>query len=179
MTRERSITAILVTGLFLSLSTYAQDPDYPRGSNRMMPERMPMLDMPYPAMDVPPYIPPPPGAFTDFPTAAELSRMVPREPITEDRIKKRFADRKEKLKKLLDQDRKAAVKYAQDFSKYQKQQADNLVKLMAKAEQRRTAIFKRLEAQEKRVLEQFRQQQQGGTEQTQTPASEPAPSTNQ
>lgn len=160
MTRKRLISATLLSGLFISLSAVATDPDYPRIPRGAMPDRMPMYDMPPRGMSMPRFNQPPPASFSDFPTAAELDRMMPAEPVTEEQIKKRFSARKENLKKMLDQDRKAAVKYAQDFSRYQKQQSDNLVKLMARAEKRRTAIFKRLEEQEKRVLEQFRQQNQ-------------------
>ena len=173
MTRQYLIPTTLVTGLLFSISVSATDPDYPRIPRAKMPDYMPMYDMPYPDRGMQRFEPPPFAAFSDFPTVEELSRMVPSEPLTEDRIKKRFADRKAKLKKLLDQDRQAAVKYAQDFSKYQKQQSDNLVKLMARAEKRRTAILKNLEAQEQRILEQFRKQQ-GVTEPTASPKPAPA-----
>ena len=164
MTSKRLISATLLSGLFMSPSAVATDPDYPRIPREAMPDRMPMYDMPPRGMSMPRFNQPPPTSFSDFPTAAELASMMPSEPVTEEQIKQRFSARKEKLKKMLDQDRKAAVEYAQDFSRYQKQQSDNLVKLMARAEKRRTAIFKRLEEQEKRVLEQFRQRNQAPEE---------------
>jgi len=113
----------------------------------------------YESMKPPHFMPPQspaPKPFTEFPTADELARMAPPEPMTEEKIKQRFAKEKAFLTKALDKDRQAAVKYAQDFSRYQKHQSDSLVKLMSRAEKRREQMLKRLEDREQQVLEHFR-----------------------
>jgi hypothetical protein len=94
-----------------------------------------------------------------FPSPEELSRIAPPEPMTEEKIKQRFAKQKEDLQANLDRDRKAAEKYAADFARFQKYQADRLTEIMARAEERRGQMLQRLEEREKRVLLQFREQQ--------------------
>jgi len=105
--------------------------------------------------------------FPGFPSPEELARMAPPEPMTEDKIKQRFAKRLADLNESLDRDRKQAEKYAKDFARLQKFQADRLAEIMAQAEKRREAMVERLKQREQQVLEQFRQQQQ--------PAAEKAP----
>lgn len=102
-----------------------------------------------------------PLPFTHFPTPDELARLAPAEPepLTEQKIKQQFAQRKAQLSKALDKDRQAAEQYAKDFARYQKHQASNLVQLMAKAEKQRVKILEDLDAQEQRVLQQFQQRQ--------------------
>ncbi len=114
-----------------------------------------------PPMRPPEFMPPnrPPRMMPDFPSPQELARMAPPEPMTEEKIKQRFAKQKEELQASLDRDRKAAEKYASDFARLQKYQADRLAEMMARAEDRRAQMLQRLEEQEKRVLEQFREQQ--------------------
>ena len=177
MITQRLILTLIVSAAWLPGTVLADSFDYPPPMWDSMSENMPMHDMRYPPRNRR-FLPPPPGPdFSDFPTVEELARMTPPEPVTEETIKSRFSQRKEQLKKFMEQDRKAAVKYAQDFSKYQKQQADNLVKLMAMAEKRRTAILKQLEEQEQIVLERFRQQQAELQQSTEAPAEmgEPTP----
>lgn len=111
------------------------------------------------AIKQPHMMPPPaeaPMKFADFPSAEELARMTPPKPMTEEKIKQRFAQRKTMLNKVLEKDRKAAEKYAQEFSRYQKHQSDSLAQLMARAEKRREQMLQRLDEQEQRVLENFR-----------------------
>ena len=111
------------------------------------------------AIKQPHMTPPPveaPMKFADFPSAEELARMTPPKPMTEEKIKQRFAQRKTMLNKVLEKDRKAAEKYAQEFSRYQKHQSDSLAQLMARAEKRREQMLQRLDEQEQRVLENFR-----------------------
>lgn len=95
-----------------------------------------------------------------FPSPQELARMAPPEPMTEKRIQERFAKQRAQMTEALDRDREAATRYAQDFSRYQKQQSDALAELMARAETRREAMLKRLDEREQQVLERFRQHQQ-------------------
>ncbi len=94
--------------------------------------------------------------FIEFPTSEELSMMTPPEPITEEMIKKRFAKQKARVEKAVAFDRKQAEKYAKDFARYQKYQADQLAKIMAKAEKQRQKMIDRVDEQEKRALENFK-----------------------
>lgn len=102
-----------------------------------------------------------PLPFTHFPTPDELARLAPSEPepLTEQKIKQQFAQRKAKLSEALDKDRQAADQYAKDFARYQKHQANSLIQLMAKAEKQRVKVLEDLDAQEQRVLQQFQQRQ--------------------
>jgi len=102
-------------------------------------------------------------AFANFPTPEEMARMTPPEPMTEERIRQRYAKIKENIQKSNEQDRKEAEKYAQDFSKYQKYQAEQLRKIMAQAEQQRSNMLTKIAQQEQRALERFRQQQKPQT----------------
>ena len=113
------------------------------------------------AMPRPDFMPPEfnPQAFANFPTPEELARMTPPEPMTEERILKRYAQLKQAMQKNNEQDRKEAEKYAQDFAKYQKYQAEQLHKIMAQAEQQRNNMLTKIAQQEQRALERFRQQQ--------------------
>ena len=98
--------------------------------------------------------------FPNFPTPEEMAKLTPPEPMTIDKIKSRFAQRKTMLTESLERDRKSAEKYARDFAKYQKHQADMLAEIMAKAEQRRNDMLVGLENQEKDALVQFEEYQQ-------------------
>lgn len=98
--------------------------------------------------------------FDEFPTPEELARMTPPEPVTEDKIRQRFAKQKARVEKIIAQDRKRAEKYAKDFARFQKHQADQLAKIMAKAEQQREIMFNNISKREQQVLETFRQRKQ-------------------
>ena len=100
-----------------------------------------------------------PAAFANFPTPEELARMTPPEPMTEEKIRQRYAKIKENILKSNEQDRKEAEKYARDFAKYQKYQAEQLHNIMAQAEQHRSNMLTKIAQQEQRELERFRQQQ--------------------
>jgi hypothetical protein len=99
-------------------------------------------------------------AVHQFPSPGELARLVPPEPMTEARIQQQFAAQREQLLDMIERDRDAATRYAQDFAKYQKQQADALKDLMSRAEKRREAMLQHLDKREQQVLERFRQYQQ-------------------
>ena len=95
-------------------------------------------------------------SFSDFPTPEELARMTPPEPITEEKIKKRFAKHRARVEETIAFDRKQAEKYAKDFARYQKHQADQLAKIMARAEKQREQLLNRVNQYEQRALENFR-----------------------
>ncbi len=91
-----------------------------------------------------------------FPTIEELDRLSPPEPMTEEKIKERFAAQKARITESIERDREAAKKYAEDFARMQKHQADRLAELMDKAEKRRGEILTRIDEQEQRALIYFR-----------------------
>ncbi len=165
MRKTSFIAAALLAGLMSGTTLQAQPPysgaadtasnNAPRGA--MMPPRLPRMG--------PSRIP----STHQFPSPGELARMVPPEPMTEQRIQQQFAAQREQLKDMIERDRDAATRYAQDFAKYQKQQADALKDLMARAEKRREAMLQHLDTREQQVLERFRQYQQA-----RQAASEPA-----
>ena len=99
-------------------------------------------------------------SFPEFPTPEQLANMVPPEPMTEEKIKDRFSKRKAMLSASLERDRKSAEKYAQDFARYQKHQAETLASIMKKAEERRQQMLKNLEQQEKHALAKYAEFQQ-------------------
>ena len=162
----KSLIALAITSAsMLAASAYAQS----------MPDNMPMNgDMPHHGMMIQdemmqqataqPFFTPPPTperpSFAEFPTPDELSRLVPPEPLTEVKIKQRFANQRETLQKAIAQDRKRAEQYARDFARYQKYQAEQLANIMAAAEKQRELMLKRLDQREQRVLENFRQRNQ-------------------
>lgn len=159
-----TIIALTLLGFTGLASAQPPQPGYP-GHPMMHGDNMPhpMMrgqNMPHP-MPHPDLAPPrmPPMIAPGFPSPEELARMAPPEPMTEEKIKDRFAKQKVELQASLERDRKAAAKYASDFARLQKFQADRLAEIMAKAEERRESMLQRLEEQEKRALEQFREQQ--------------------
>ncbi len=119
----------------------------------------PAQSMPLMRADFPPPAPQRPD-FSDFPTPEELARLAPPEPLTEAKIRQRFAEQREILQKAIEQDRKRAEKYARDFARYQKYQAQQLADIMAQAEKHRDQMLKRLDQREQQVLENFRQHKQ-------------------
>ena len=99
-------------------------------------------------------------SFPDFPTPDQLANMIPPEPMSAGKIMSRFAKRKTLLSESLDRDRQSAEKYARDFAKYQKHQAEMLAEIMSKAEKRRQQMLQRLDLDEKHALAQFEKYQQ-------------------
>lgn len=148
MINHRMITSVIAATCVLSGTAFAQQTPHMSHHEQMMrSHHMPMpMGM---GMDAP-------MTFKDFPTADELARMTPPDPMTEEKIKQRFAKRKSVMNKVLEKDRKAAEKYAQEFSRFQKHQSDSLAQLMARAEKRREQMLQRLDEQEQQVLENFR-----------------------
>ena len=142
----------------------------PPQSSYNMPEKMPMQagKQPQRNMQRPQYKRPPKPTF---PSAEQLSRMLPPEPVTEDAIKQRFADQRARLTEEIERDRKAAEEYAKDFARMQKFRAEQLAEMMGRAEKRREAMLQRLDEREQAVLERFRQRQQP---ESQPPAAKPA-----
>lgn len=155
----KTSTFITTTALallsFTHLASAQQTPPLPH-HQMMQQDNMPYHPMYHPDFQRPQR---PPRFMTEFPSPDELARMAPPEPMTEEKIKQRFAKQKADLEANLERDRKAAERYAKDFARLQKFQADRLAEIMAKAEERRVEMLQRLEQQEKQVLEQFRQQQ--------------------
>ena len=151
MMKTNLVLASMLSGLLLSTAVQAGEPPYPMANSRMADR------MAYPDRSPPPLKPRKRRLSNDFPTQQELARLVPPEPVTEASIKERFAKRKAKMTEMLDRDRQAAEKYAQDFARYQKEQANRLVELMSRAEKRREGILKRLDQQEQRALQYFRE----------------------
>jgi hypothetical protein len=160
MKKMTLISASALAVLTVSGVLHAQQPSPAFEPHPMMPmmhgENMPH-PMYHPEFDRPDMSP---RMMPGFPSPEELARMAPPEPMTEEKIKQRFEKHKAALQESLDRDRKAAEKYAQDFARFQKYQADRLAEIMADAEKRREAMMQRLEQQEQRVLEDFRSQQQ-------------------
>lgn len=125
--------------------------DHPMMRDSGMPHPMRQPGLQHPEM--------PPRFMPEFPSAQELARMAPPEPMTEEKIKQRFARQKADLQASIERDRKAAEKYASDFARLQKYQADRLAEMMARAEERREQMMQRLQQREDQVLQQFREQQ--------------------
>jgi hypothetical protein len=158
MQKTLLIPAAFVAIAALGSSAIAQ-PIYPDNPDmRPMPPKMMKHPMPYPRF-APPRMERPP--MPEFPSAEQLARMAPPEPITVEQIKERFAKRRAAMEKSMDRDRKAAEKYAKDFARLQKYRADRLAEIMAQAEQRRQEVLKRLDEQEQAVLQRFQDDQQG------------------
>jgi hypothetical protein len=162
---SKSLLALALFGATtLASSAFAQS----MNDNSAMPGHKPhdamMMHETMPApINMPMFTPPPAlerPAFAEFPTPDELAQLVPPEPLTEEKIKQRFAAQRELLQKAIEQDRQRAEKYARDFDRYQKYQADQLASIMSAAEKQRDLMLKRLELREQRVLENFRQRNQ-------------------
>jgi len=151
-------TAILAT-FSLTGSAFAQSQQQmPVGAQH---NKMPMNSMMQnKMMNRPAFVYTPPTSeqplFNQFPTPEELARITPPAPMTEEKISKHFSRLKSRMEKTVAQDRKAAEKYAKDFARFQKHQADQLAKIMANAEKQREAMIKRVAEREKLVLEKFR-----------------------
>ena len=168
MTRRLLITTTFISGLLIANAGMAGDSPYPYGKASRMAESKPMQGrMPPPPMRSPRQQP----GMMEFPTPQELSRMLPPDPITEADIQERFAKRREHINEMLERDRQAATRYAQDYARYQKAQSDRLAEMMARAEERRKSVLKRLEEQEQRALEYFRQR--NAPAETQSAGNEP------
>jgi hypothetical protein len=155
---------LLIPVTLVAVATWGSNaiaqPMYPDNPDmRPMPPKMMKHPMPHPRF-APPRMERPP--MPEFPSAEQLARMAPPEPITAEQIKERFAKRRAAMEKSMDRDRKAAEKYAKDFARLQKYRADRLAEIMAQAEERRQEVLKRLDEQEQAVLQRFNDDQQGG-----------------
>ena len=151
MIKTTLYTTALLAAYSLTISAFAQNT---QNMHEQMQQHHNM------AMQAPAFKPPKAPQrpmFTEFPTPDELSRMTPPEPMTEEKIKARFAKRKAHVEEIVAQDRKHAEKYAKDFARFQKHQADQLAKIMSRAEKQRAAMLGRIDKREQRVLENFRQ----------------------
>jgi len=93
----------------------------------------------------------------NFPSATEMRMMSP---MTEKKINERFAIQKANLQKIIDNDKKAAAKYAEDFAKYQKSQADQLKKMMTDADKQRAKTMENLELQHQMALQHLKKMQE-------------------
>ncbi len=155
MIKTSMLSAAITAAMLVSSAGQAQAPQQTQPGANDAP-------MTYPGMNRPRFTPPAPPArmsMPEFPTPEELAEMAPPEPLTEEKIKEQFAKRKAKMTEILERDRKAAEKYAQDYARLQKHQADSLAEIMAKAEQRRQDILQRIDQMEQKVLERFKQNQ--------------------
>ena len=141
------IAASAASLIMVSPLTSAQSP-YPEGRPMTPPPMMMQKPMQRPPMP-------------EFPSPQALARMAPPEPMTEEKIKQRFAKQLADLEERLERDRKAAEKYAKDFARLQKFRADRLAEIMADAEERRQGMVKRLKEQEQNILQRFREHQNG------------------
>lgn len=148
-----AIASLLAFHLPASAQT-AQPSQTPVPMHKNMPHAMPHPPMHPRAMNRPPR--------ADFPSPEALAKMTPPEPMTEEKIKQRFAMRKAKMTEMIERDRKSAKEYAEDFERYQQHRSEQLKEMMSRAEQRREQMLKRLDEQEQHALERFRQRQQAG-----------------
>ncbi|MBL7003467.1 MAG: hypothetical protein ISR69_05525 [Gammaproteobacteria bacterium] len=90
-----------------------------------------------------------------FPSPEELKRMAPPKPMTEEALKQRLTLQIQRTKKVMAADKKRSAKYAEDFARYQKHQADTLAKMMAKADAQRMKVLNRMEEQQKQIIASF------------------------
>lgn len=80
-------------------------------------------------------------------------------PMTEEVLKKRLERQLAMTQRRMAFDKKQADVYAINFEKYQKAQADALKQMMAQAEKQRQTMVKRLEMQQKHMLDSFTKHQ--------------------
>jgi len=170
MNKKHFVPAALAAVLGISTPLHAQQTAY--GGEPPMP-RMQDNGMPYPPPApmkrrfAPPAMPEPPMAINDappmmprFPTPEEMRQMLPPEPLTEEQIRQRFEERKKFITEMMERDRKAAEKYAQDFARYQKYQSEQLAEIMKRAEARRKAVLERLDRELEQALQRFKERKQ-------------------
>lgn len=162
---KASLALTLPVCLMIVGTSYADSHMPPPGN--MPPPPMPMnmpMDGPmhHPDMQRPRFNPPPRPQRPqppELPSWDELARIAPPAPMTADKIKEMFAKRREKMSEMLEMDRNAAQKYAEDFARLQKYEADYLDKIMERAEKRRQQMLERLDTSEKVALERFEERQ--------------------
>lgn len=135
MLKYTLISAAISAIFIMNSSALAQDPPFPLKQGNTQPGQAP---------------------YPNFPTPEQLANMAPAEPMTEEKIKARFTQRKAHMTAALERDRKSAEQYARNFARMQKHQADKLADIMANAEKRREKILKSINEQQQRVLENFR-----------------------
>lgn len=157
MKKTTLISAALLATFSFTGTSFAQNPQsMPDHGNMQHHMSSPMQHQNMPPAAFKPAGAPPRPAFTEFPTPEELARMTPPEPMTEEKIKQHFAKRIARINETIALDRKRAEKYAKDFARYQKHQADQLAKIMAKAENQRERLLNRIKKHEQKALENFR-----------------------
>lgn len=158
MNKSSLFTTSITAMLFACGSALAQAPHASKNQQAMPYPPGPMSQR---DMQRPPRFTPPPRpkreSMPAFPSAEQLARMAPPEPMTEEKIKERFAQRRAAVSEAMDEDRKAAEQYAEDFERLQKYRADQLTRMMDKAEERRQAMLKRIDDMEQKALERFRE----------------------
>lgn len=158
-----TLIPIAMSAVFtLTIPVYAQAPQNPGGMHQ---QQMPYQgNMPRPMMQgwKRPNMANSGGQnYPGFPSPEQLARMTPPDSkMTEEKIRQHFAKRKEQMTESMERDRKDAENYARDFARMQKFQSDRLAKIMANAEKQREEMLKRLDAQEKHMLENFNKQQE-------------------
>ena len=86
--------------------------------------------------------------------------------MSEQTIQEFYAQRRADMKERIEEDRQAANKYAEEFEKLQQYESESLKRMMERAEKRYQAMLTRIDEQEKRALDRFKQLQQ--------PAEKPA-----
>lgn len=157
MKKTTLFSAALIATYSLTGTSFAQNPQaMPDHKNMQHHMNSPMHQQNMPPAAFKPSGAPPRPSFSEFPTPEELARMTPPEPMTEEKIKQHFAKRIARINETISLDRKRAEKYAKDFARFQKHQADQLAKIMAKAEKQRERLLSRINKQEQKALENFR-----------------------
>lgn len=83
------------------------------------------------------------------------TQQAPMPPMSKELLKQRLDARLESVKKRLAFDQFQANSYAENFARYQKQQADALNNMMQESEKQRQYILHRIEKQHEIMLQQF------------------------
>ncbi len=95
------------------------------------------------------------ASFPNFPTPQELEQMTPPEPMTIEKIKQQFSLHRKNLLKAIEEDKKAADKYARDFARYQEHQAKLLKTILDNASKQRLLAIQRLNQREEQAMAHF------------------------
>ncbi len=186
MIKQSFAAAAVAAVAGLSAPALAQQAPYGPAGQPVMPQQGMGNAMPWPQQApmqgqfIPPMMVQPPAAIGNappmmarFPTPQELQQLTPPEPLTEEQIRKRFEQRKKYIREMMERDRKAAEKYAQDFARYQKYQAEQLAEMMKRAEEHRKAVLERIDREMEQALKQFQQRQKDTQAAQKAPADKP------
>jgi len=103
------------------------------------------------------------ASFPNFPTPQELEQMTPPEPMTAEKITQQFSLHRKNLHKAIEEDKKAADKYARDFARYQQHQAKLLKTILDNASKQRLLAIQRLNQREEQAMAHFIKNQQETT----------------